>query len=75
MDDVPVSVNYAFSYSDITLNVTSCPESICEYVINVPASHCSPSTSISVTITAVDSLGSGPPSDPIIVGMILSCLN
>ena len=73
-DGVSGSVNnYTFSYSNITFNTASCPDSICEYVINISASHCPPSTDISVTIRAINSLGSGPSSAPIIAGMILSC--
>ena len=45
-----------------------------EYKAKVPTSVCPPSMDISITVSAANRLGQGPPSQPYLFGMKLCCV-
>lgn len=53
-------------------NKTVCTEdNYCEYTVDIPPSFCSTSSVVDVTVVAVNILGFGRPTEPIILGMLL----
>ena len=64
--------NYAVTFTGMSANVivaATCMDGACKLLANLPFS-CSSSTSIDVSVSVINRLGQGPPSNPISIGMV-----
>ena len=63
-----MSYNTYFSTGLSVVN-SSCENDVCDYAVALPFSICNSSAAVSVTVSATNRLGEGPPSDPVVAGI------
>ena len=64
--------NYAVAFTRISGNIimtATCTDGACELFVNLSFS-CALFTNIDVTVSAISKLGQGPPSNPILIGIM-----
>ena len=59
---------YDSSFIIMSSNRQPCGKVTCEYYFNLPSLYCDNNTRLSITVSAVNQLGEGPPSDSSIIG-------
>lgn len=69
--------SYTVTYTSSSITPSqfvSCEEAVCNYTVAVPATLCSATTDANVSITAVNRIGQGPPSDAVTVGIYVPAI-